>query len=110
MALAYLPRYPSEKTFTYLLSVTPTLPIISILRYNTQAAVSWWTWILHIGMVIIGGYFIANLALAVIFLQFTRHYAALAGTSNGSSPSDDEEDGEGCLRRISFLASVSKRC
>ncbi len=41
---------------------------------NTQSSVSWWTWVLHVSMVIIGGFLIANLALAVIFLQFTLNY------------------------------------
>jgi hypothetical protein len=44
--------------------------------YYSQAAVSWWTWPLHVTMVIIGGYLIGNLALAVIFLHFTKHYSA----------------------------------
>ena len=42
--------------------------------YATQASMSWWTWILHFTMTIIGAYLIANLALAVIFLQFTKYY------------------------------------
>ena len=42
--------------------------------YATQASMSWWTWILHFAMTIIGAYLIANLALAVIFLQFTKYY------------------------------------
>ena len=37
--------------------------------YATQASVTWWTWLLHFAMVIMGCYLIANLALAVIFLQ-----------------------------------------
>ena len=42
--------------------------------YATQASLSWWTWLLHVVMVLIGGYMIANLALAVIFINFTKHY------------------------------------
>ena len=70
-------------------------------RYNTQAAVSWWTWVLHIGIVIIGGYFIANLALAVIYLQFTRHYAELAGRASlQDEDSDDSEFQKGSPSQI----------
>ena len=42
--------------------------------YSTQASVSWWTWPLHVALVVIGMYLIANLALAVIFINFTKYY------------------------------------
>eukprot|EP00798_Chlamydomonas_sp_ICE-L_P001590 gene1590-32978_t len=34
--------------------------------YDTQEGVNWWTWPLHLAMVIIGGYMLASLALAVL--------------------------------------------
>ena len=49
--------------------------------YATQASVTWWTWPLHVTMVIIGAYLIANLALAVIFINFTKHYIPAAKKS-----------------------------
>ncbi|GAX86028.1 hypothetical protein CEUSTIGMA_g13443.t1 [Chlamydomonas eustigma] len=46
----------------------------SYIMYATQAAMSWWTWPLHIFLVIVGGLLLANLALAVIFLHFSKYY------------------------------------
>ena len=66
--------------------------------YNTQAALSWWTWILHVSIVIIGGYFLANLALAVIFLQFTRYHPALA--EDPEEVVSEGEDGLGISIKI----------
>jgi voltage-dependent calcium channel L type alpha-1D len=47
----------------------------SFIMYNTQASVSWWTWLLHVSMAIIGSYLISNLIIAVLFIHFTRNYA-----------------------------------
>lgn len=55
----------------------------SFVMFNTQGAVSYWTWVLHIGMVIIGGFILVNLTVAVVFLNFSRHY---------SKPEDDYEN------------------
>ena len=56
--------------------------------FATQASMSWWTWTLHFTMTIIGAYLIANLALAVIFLQFTKYYEdAKAEQMDPSMPS-----------------------
>ena len=49
-------------------------PPRSQIMYATQASVSWWTWPLHVTLVIIGAYLIANLILAVIFINFTKYY------------------------------------
>jgi hypothetical protein len=46
------------------------------IMYATQAAASWWTWMLHVTMVLMGCYLIANLALAVIFISFAKHYSS----------------------------------
>ncbi len=43
--------------------------------YASQASVSWWMWLLHVPMVLVGGYLIVTLTLAVIYLHFTKHYA-----------------------------------
>ena len=48
--------------------------------YATQASLSWWTWPLHVAMVLIGGYMIVNLTLAVIFINFTKHYMRAKST------------------------------
>ncbi|GAX83897.1 hypothetical protein CEUSTIGMA_g11321.t1, partial [Chlamydomonas eustigma] len=47
----------------------------SYIMYSSQATLSWWTWMLHVSMVIIGAYLIANLILAVIVLHFTKNYS-----------------------------------
>lgn len=41
-------------------------------RYDTQDGVSYWTWPLHMCMVILGAFFLINLALAVLYLFFTK--------------------------------------
>jgi hypothetical protein len=43
--------------------------------YNTQASVTWWTWLLHIPMAIIGGILISNLVVAILFINFIRNYS-----------------------------------
>ena len=43
--------------------------------YNTMAACSWWTWLLHFTMVILGGFLIANLTIAVIYINFNKNFA-----------------------------------
>ena len=48
--------------------------------YATQATISWWTWLLHITLVLAGGYMIVNLALAVIFINFTKYYTVAKST------------------------------
>lgn len=50
--------------------------------YDTQAAISWWTWMLHVTMVLIGSYLIVNLTLAVIFINFTKHYSSAKTTAS----------------------------
>ena len=50
--------------------------------YDTQASVSWWTWMLHVTMVLIGSYLIVNLTLAVIFINCTKHYSSAKTTAS----------------------------
>ena len=52
--------------------------------YDTQASVSWWTWLLHVALVLAGGYMIVNLTLAVIFINFTKHYSSAKTTVSQS--------------------------
>ena len=47
----------------------------SFIMYNTMAACSWWTWLLHFTMVILGGFLIANLTIAVIYINFNKNFA-----------------------------------
>jgi len=51
-------------------------PPRSQIMYATQASVSWWTWPLHVTLVIIGEYLLTNLVLAVIYINFTKYYGA----------------------------------
>ncbi|GAX76998.1 hypothetical protein CEUSTIGMA_g4445.t1 [Chlamydomonas eustigma] len=44
------------------------------IMYATQDTVSWWTWPLHVTMILIGSFLIMNMILAVIFIQFTKNY------------------------------------
>lgn len=39
---------------------------------NVQDGISWWTWPIHVLMVSLGAFFIINLALAVLYLYFTK--------------------------------------
>ncbi|KAG1668958.1 hypothetical protein FOA52_001002 [Chlamydomonas sp. UWO 241] len=58
----------------------------SFIMYATQGALSWWTWMLHVTIVIFGCFFLVNLTLAVIFLAFNTHYRP------PGSKGDDNDD------------------
>jgi len=68
------------------------------IMFATQASVSWWTWPLHVTLVIIGAYLIANLALAVIFINFNKHYSSGTKTSD-AMPTGTFETGGGTYKR-----------
>ncbi|KAJ9520848.1 hypothetical protein QJQ45_014049 [Haematococcus lacustris] len=42
------------------------------IMYDCQDALSWWVWPLHFAMVILGALFLVNLALAVLYLFFSK--------------------------------------
>ena len=46
----------------------------SFIMYSTMAACSWWTWLLHFTMVILGGFLIVNLTIAVIYINFNKNF------------------------------------
>jgi hypothetical protein len=50
--------------------------------YATQAAVSVWSWAYFVPLVMFGSYFLVNLALAVLYLQFIKEPAAAPGRSS----------------------------
>jgi len=56
--------------------------------YDTMAAVSPWVWLYFFAIVIVGGFFAVNLALAVLFMQFT---------ANSHKAGEDEEEEEEAL-------------
>ncbi|KAG1653438.1 hypothetical protein FOA52_010471 [Chlamydomonas sp. UWO 241] len=62
--------------------------------YNSQATVSWWMWVLHVTMVIFGGFLIINLTIAVIFINFNKAYSG-SSSSIPDSGYDDEGAGKG---------------
>ena len=45
--------------------------------FNTQAAASWWTWLLHWTMVILGSFLLVSLTIAIIFINFTKNFAVM---------------------------------
>lgn len=47
----------------------------SFIMYDEWDGLIWWTWPYDILMVIIGAFLIQNLALAILFLNFTKNYA-----------------------------------
>ena len=51
----------------------------SLSMYSTQETASWWTWILHFSMIILGLYLIVKLAVAVLFIGFQRSYEKDSG-------------------------------
>ncbi|GFH11379.1 uncharacterized protein HaLaN_06866, partial [Haematococcus lacustris] len=50
----------------------------AFIMYDCQDALSWWVWPLHFAMVILGALFLVNLALAVLYLFFSKERAAPA--------------------------------
>ena len=52
--------------------------------YSTQQTASWWTWLLDATMIVLGLYLIVKLAVAVLFLGFSRSFG-------GKEESDEEE-------------------
>ncbi len=57
--------------------------------YATQATCSFWTWMLHVTLVVVGALLIGNLALAVIFLHFTKHYVHKSRSGNAIDDSSN---------------------
>jgi len=55
--------------------------------YDTMAAVSPWVWLYFFAIVIVGGFFAVNLALAVLFMQFTAN-------SNKAGKEEEAEEEE----------------
>jgi hypothetical protein len=49
-----------------------TLTDYTLIMYDTQDGLSWWTWPLHITIVTLGGLVLVNLVLAVLYIQFTN--------------------------------------
>ena len=56
------------------------------IMYDTQGAMSWWTWLLHIPITFFGLYLLTNLTIAVIVINFNKTYEKMSlikSMSNG---------------------------
>jgi hypothetical protein len=62
----------------------PIMVLRSQIMYATQATMSWWTWLLHYTMALMGGYLLVNLTLAVVFINFNSNYSAIKSASTKS--------------------------
>lgn len=65
--------------------------------YDTQEAVSPWSWVYFIFLIMFGSFFIVNLALAVLYLQFTKEPApqqpGLSTAASGTNGLDKSAHG-----------------
>jgi hypothetical protein len=60
----------------------------SDILYATQQAVSPWTWVYFVLLVIFGSFFVINLALAVLYLQFTKDAPPPAPPATDPAPAE----------------------
>lgn len=63
--------------------------------YSAQEAVSPWVWIYFVLLVIFGSFFVVNLALAVLYLQFTKDTPAEAPTAAAAAGGGGRSGKEG---------------
>lgn len=71
--------------------------------YNTMAACSWWTWLLHFTMVILGGFLLVNLTIAVIYINFNKNFAESKKQAKGSKATCDCRAGGLSVRHRCFI-------
>lgn len=58
--------------------------------YYTQDAVNYWSWIFYLVMIIFGSFFLVNLALAVLYMQFSTEQSDEA---DGHAPANNSSSG-----------------
>lgn len=68
--------------------------------YNTQEAASWWTWLLHVPMVLMGAFLLVNCKCAQRVLSSSSHTCATISLGSAAR----------CRKRRNADAGLLLRC